>query len=411
MPENEIVVALDVGTTKICAVVGDLDSTGALRLLGMGQSVSEGLRKGVVVDIDAASRNIRSAIDAASRSTGIQINSVVVGVTGEHVSSMASRGATAITHVNREINEHDVQKVMDLARAVSVPAGREIIHVLPRGFTVDGQSGIKQPIGMSGCRLEVETHVIMGASSFLQNVLKSVERAGLLVDQVVLEPVATSEAVLTQAEKELGAVVADIGGGTTDLAVVVDGSVAHSAVIPVGGNHVTNDIAVGLKTSRDEAERLKKEYGCALASMVSDNDLIEVFNLEGDDTRPVMRRAIADIIEPRMQALYTLIRKQLQQHGYQDTLTGLILSGGGSLLSGAPELAHDVLGLPVRIGRPRQLLGQEPALNSPVFATAVGLLVFGAARQVRQRHEESTPAFLQSAWEQFRQWVLRMFGG
>ena len=411
MPENEIIVGLDVGTTKICALVGEVDASGGVQILGVGQSVSEGLRKGVVIDLDAAHRNIRSAVDEASRATGVEINAVVVGVTGEHVTSVTSRGTVTITHASREITEADVNRALDNARSVTVPVGREIIHILPRGFVVDGQDGVRQPVGMSGGKLEVEAHVVTGSSSFIQNVLKSVTLAGLHVDSVVLEPIATSEAVLSDAEKEMGVIVADIGGGTTDLAVVINGSIIHSAVIPVGGNHVTGDLAVGLKTTRDEAERLKKDFGCALVSMVSDNDLVEVRTLDGDRSRSVLRVALADIIEPRMQELFHLIRDDLGRHGYQHALSSLVLSGGGSLLHGAPELAHAVLGLPTRIGRPRNLVGQVEGIDSPIFATAVGLLYFGAARQVRVKEQTSTRRFLGSALEQLRQWLLRFFGG
>lgn len=411
MPENEIVAAVDVGTTKICTVVGDVDSSGVVRILGMGQAPSEGLRKGVVVDIESASRNIRASVDEAARITGVQINQVVVGVTGEHISSVTGRGATTITHANREITEQDVHRVMEMARPAQIAADREIIHVLPRGFAVDGQGGVRQPVGMSGTRLDVETHVITGASAFLQNVLKSVQQAGLQVDTIVLEPVATSEAVLTEEEKEVGVVVADIGGGTTDVAVVVDGAIAHSSVIPVGGNHVTSDLAVGLKTSRAEAERLKKEYGCALVSMATDNELVEMSTLEGENKRPILRRALADIIEPRMQEIFTIIRDDLKQHGFQHSLSGIVLSGGGSLLHGAPELAQETLLLPARIGRPRDVNGKGESLDSPIYATAVGLLYFGAARRYREKHYAHTQGFLANAWGQLRHWLLRIFGG
>ncbi|HET6382442.1 MAG TPA: cell division protein FtsA [Armatimonadota bacterium] len=409
MTQNQIIVALDVGTTKICAIVGDLDSDGNIRVLGMGQSPSEGLRKGVVVDLDATTRDIRAAVTAASGATGVEINSSVVGVTGEHVSSMNSRAVTSITHANREISEHDVQKVLENARSTPVPSGREVIHVLPRGFSVDGQEGVRRPVGMSGCRLEVDTHVITGSSSFLQNVLKCVEHAGLTVDSMVLEPVASCEAVLTPAEKELGVVMIDIGGGTTDVAVVIDGAIAHTSVIPVGGNHVTNDLTVGLKTSRTEAERLKIECGCALASLVAVNDLLNVPSVEGGATRPMTRQAVADIIEPRMQELYHLVREELRRHGFQDTLTSAVLTGGGSLLHGAPELAQEILELPTRVGRPRNLGALE--LESPVYATGIGLLYFAAARQARERQEVSPQHFLARAFDQLRGWFSRLFAG
>jgi cell division protein FtsA len=411
VPDNELVVALDVGTTKICALVAEIDPLGGIHLLGVGQSASAGLRKGIVIDIVTAGANIREAIEAASRVTGIQISSVVVGVTGQHVSCMNVQGAASITHLNKEITEHDVYRVMESARTVSVPAGREVIHLLPRGFAVDGQSGVWQPVGMSGQRLEVETHVITGQSSFLQNVAKSVEQAGLLVETMVLEPIATSEAVLSDSEKELGAVVVDIGGGTTDIAVVIEGAVAYSAVIPVGGNHVTNDLAVGLKTGRAEAERLKKDYGCALASLVADDDLLAIGTVDGSESRSMSRRAIADVIEPRMQELLGLVKQELAKSGFEERLSSAVLSGGGSLLHGTPELAETILALPTRIGRPRRLAKDGAEIDSPVYATAVGLLYFGAARQARVRQEHSTGNFLQNAWEQLRGFFARLVGG
>ncbi|MDQ2731165.1 MAG: cell division protein FtsA, partial [Armatimonadota bacterium] len=316
-----------------------------------------------------------------------------------------------IPHATREITEQNVQRVMEMARPAQIPVDREIIHILPRGFAVDGQGGVRQPVGMSGARLDVETHVITGGSPFLKNVLKSVQQAGLQVDTIVLEPVATSEAVLTEEEKEVGVVVADIGGGTTDVAVVVDGAIAHSSVIPVGGNHVTSDLAVGLKTSRAEAERLKKEYGCALVSMVTGDELVEMSTLEGENKRPILRRALAEIIEPRMQEIYTIIRDDLKQHGFQHSLSGIVLSGGGSLLHGATELAQETLLLPARIGRPRDVDGQAESLDSPIYATAVGLLYFGAARRYREKHYANTQGPIANAWGQLRHWLLRIFGG
>jgi cell division protein FtsA len=325
--------------------------------------------------------------------------------------SMTSRGTTAIIHSNQEITEHDVHRVMEMARSIPIPAGREIIHILPRGFQVDGQSGVRQPVGMSGCKLEVEAHVVMGATSFLQNVTKSVEHAGLTVESLVLEPVASAEAVLTEAEKEVGVALVDIGGGTTDVAIVVDGTVARSAIIPIGGNHVTSDLSMGLKIPRDEAERLKRDYGCALVSMVTDDELIPVESPGSDRYRATSRKAIADIIEPRMQELYSLIKDELQKSGCEYSVTQLVLTGGGSLLHGAPELAETMLDRPTRIGRPRNALGQSDALDSPIFATGVGLLYFGAARRFRRRKEASTQSFLSSAWEHLVGLIARLFGG
>jgi len=410
LSDNQVVVALDIGTTKICAVVGDVDGKGQVQILGVGQSPSQGIRKGVVVDIAAASQSIRAAVESASQSTGVEIGSVVVGVTGDHIEANNTRGVATITHGSREITEQDVQKALESARYTPATAGREVLHVLPRAYTVDGQSGVRHPVGMSGCRLEVETHVVTGATSFLQNVYKAVEGAGLVVELLVLEPLATCEAVLSAGEQEIGALVADIGGGTTDVAVVQDGSVVHSFVIPVGGSHVTNDLAIGLKTSRLEAERLKLDYGCALRSLlVNEDEMLEIRDEENGGSRPITRGAIADIIEPRMQELFRLVREELTRRGYDRSLTTAALSGGGSLLSGACEQAWQVLGVPTHIGRPRCVVDDKHGLRSPIYATAVGLLLYGAARHTTERRTVTTAHFMAKALEQIRLWFSRLF--
>jgi len=381
-------VGLDIGTTKVCTLVAEIEEQGRINIVGVGNSLSHGIRKGVVIDIDSAAQAITDSVDKARAMSGCEITRVVVGVTGEHVASLNSRGVIAITHANREVTEDDVARVHDQSRVIVLPPDREIIHAIPRSYAIDGQGGIRFPVGMSGTRLEVETHIVTGAVTFLQNVAKCVHRAGLEIEATVLEPIATAEAVLLADEKNLGVCIADIGGGTTDIAIFVDGDIYFSSAIPVGGSHVTNDISVGLRASRDESERIKVSEAAALSSLIKPDDVFEVLSLGSDQPRLLPRRILGEIVEPRMQELFSLVKQEILKSGYYNLLpAGIVLSGGGSQLMGAAQLCQAVTGMPTRVGSPRSVGGVADTLHSPVYATAVGLVQYGAHHHQRARSE------------------------
>ncbi len=376
---RECVVGLDIGTTKVCTLVAEVEEHDRINIVGVGTSVSSGIRKGVVIDIDSAAQAIMESVEKARAMSGYEINRVIVGVTGEHVASLNSRGVIAITHANREITEDDLARVHDQSRVIVLPPDREIIHAIPRSYAIDGQNGIRFPVGMSGTRLEVETHIVTGAVTFLQNVAKCVHKAGLEIEATVLEPIATAEAVLLDDEKQLGVAIADIGGGTTDIAIFVDGDIYFSSAIPVGGSHVTRDISVGLRTSYEESERIKLTEAAAAGSLIGPDDVFEVTMLGQDAPRLLPRRILAEIVEPRMNELFALVKQEILKSGYYNLLpAGIVLSGGGSQLAGAAELCQQVTGMPTRVGSPRNVGGVADTLHSPVYATAVGLVQYGA---------------------------------
>ena len=376
---RDCVVGLDIGTTKVCTVVAEIEEPGRISIVGVGNSLSNGIRKGVVIDIDSAAQAIVDSVEKARAMSGYEIHRVVVGVTGEHVASLNSRGVIAITHANREITQDDVERVQDQSRVIVLPPDREIIHAIPRSYSIDGQNGIRYPVGMSGTRLEVETHIVTGAVTFLQNVAKCVHKAGLTIEATVLEPIATAEAVLLQDEKNLGVCIADIGGGTTDIAIFVDGDIYYSSAIPVGGNHVTHDISVGLRASFHESERIKREQAAATAEVMDPDALFEVLSLGSDEPRLLPRRILAEIVEPRMHELFLMVRQEILKSGYYNMLpAGIVLSGGGSQLLGSAELCREVTGMPTRLGSPRDIGGISDDLRSPVYATAIGLVQYGA---------------------------------
>jgi len=373
---SEIVVGLDIGTTKVSAVVGEVDSDG-ITVLGVGNVPCRGLRKGVVSNIDWTVRSIRDAVDAAQTMAGVEIRTVYAGVAGSHIRSQASDGVAAIA--GGEVTRVDLERVLEGARAIPVDADRQILHVLPREYIVDNQDGIRDPIGMSGVRLQVRVNLITAATSCVQNVIRCVERCGLSVADVVLEPLASAEAVLSEDEKEIGVAVIDIGGGTTDLLLYVEGGIAHTSVIPVGGNNVTNDVAAGLRTPMGEAERLKRNFGCALGRMVADEEEVEVPGVGGHAPRKAARRVLSDIIEPRVEEIFALVRKRIEDTGMLEQLSaGAVLTGGAVLLEGMSEFAEEILGMPVRLGYPVGIKGITQLVQGPQFATGVGLVKFGA---------------------------------
>ena len=378
----ELVVGLDVGTTKICAVIAAPRAGGGLDVVGVGAAPSRGLRRGVVVNIDSTVEAIKQAVAEAEQMAGVEVAAVYAGVAGGHIRSVNSRGVVAISGKDREVSQTDVDRAVDAARAINIPQDREIIHVLPQTFMIDDADGVREPIGMSGVRLEVEAHIVTGAVTSVQNVIRSVNRAGLAVQDIVLEPIASSEAVLYHDERELGVVVIDIGGGTTDVALLRDGAIWHTAILPLGGDHITNDIAVGLRTPMADAEDLKKRYGCALTALVPAEETVDVPSVGGRKPRQLSRQVLSEIIQPRVEEIFTLVARDITRAGFSEAATaGVVVTGGTSILHGVPELAESVFDQPVRRGVPGDVGGLADVIRSPIYSTAVGLALYGARRQ------------------------------
>ena len=373
---ENLIVGLDIGTTKICAIVGAMTDDG-LDVVGIGTSPSRGLRKGVVINIESTVNAIRKAIQEAELMAGCEIKSVFAGIAGGHIKGINSQGVIAIK--NREVTTEDVRRVIDAAKALAIPMDREVIHILPQEFIIDDQDGIKEPLGMSGVRLEARVHIVTGAVASAQNIIKSCNKAGVDVGDIVLEQLASSEAVLTPDEKDLGVALIDIGGGTTDIAIFVDGAIKHTSVLSLGGNHLTNDIAVGLRTPTAEAEKIKQISGCCLASMVGKDETIEVPSVGGREPRILSRQLLAEILEPRVEEIFTLVNREIVKSGFEDLIaSGVVLTGGSAILPGMPELAEQIFDLPVRRGKPTDIGGLTDVVNSPIYATGVGLVKYGS---------------------------------
>ncbi|MBN2721056.1 MAG: cell division protein FtsA [Proteobacteria bacterium] len=373
--KERIVVGLDIGTTKICAVVAAVDDSGKCEIVGIGTSPSKGLRKGVVINIDATVDSIKQAVEEAELMAGVPIQGVYAGIAGGHIKGFNSHGVVAVK--TREVTRKDIERVIDAAQAVAMPLDREVIHILPQEYIVDDQDGIKDPLGMSGVRLEARVHIVTGAVTSAQNIVKSCHRAGLDVLDIVLEPLAAAMAVLTEEEKEIGVVMVDIGGGTTDIAIFGNGSIKHSAVLALGGANLTNDLAYGLRTPVTEADKIKRQHGCALIEMVDDDEMVEVQSVGGHKPRKISRRTVAEIVEPRAEEFFDLINRELMRSGHDDKVaSGVVLTGGTVIMPGMPELAEQVFNLPVRRGTPFNIGGLVDVVNSPMYATAVGLVKF-----------------------------------
>ena len=387
--QGEIVVGLDIGTTKVCAVVGEIAEDG-ITILGVGSVPCRGLRKGIVSNIEWTTTSIKEAIESAQTMAGVEIRTVYAGVAGSHIRSQASDGVAAIA--GGEVTRADVERVLEGARAIPVDADRQILHVLPREYIVDAQDGIRDPIGMSGVRLGTKVNLVTAATSCVQNVIRCAERCGLTVADVVLEPLASAEAVLSDDEKEIGAAVIDIGGGTTDILLYVDGGIAHTSVIPVGGNNITSDVAAGLRTPMAEADRLKRLSGCALGRMVGDEEEIEVPGVGGHAPRRTARRVLSDIIEPRVEEIFAVVRKRIEDTGLLEQLSaGVVLTGGAVLLEGMTEFAEEILGMPVRVGFPMGVKGITQLVHGPQYATGVGLVKYGAQAMADAMAREAAP--------------------
>lgn len=379
MGKSDLIVGLDIGTTKICAVVGELTPDG-VDVVGVGASPSTGLRKGVVVNIEQTVQSIKKALEEAELMAGCQIRSVYAGIAGSHIMGFNSHGVIAVK--GGEVTQKDVDRVIDAAKAVAIPLDREVIHTLPQEFIVDDQKGIADPLGMAGVRLEVKVHIVTGAVTSAQNIVRSCHRSGLDVADIVLESLASSKAVLTDEEREIGVALVDIGGGTTDLAIFNNNSIKHTSVLALGGNNLTNDIAYGLRTPMQSAEEVKRAHGCAMADLIKSDELIDVPSVGGRESRKLTRRVLAEICEPRMEEILALIDQELVRSGFKTQIAaGVVLTGGTALIEGMQDLAEQIFDLPVRIGYPRHLGGLHDVINSPKYATAVGLLLYGAEKE------------------------------
>ncbi|MBI5569248.1 MAG: cell division protein FtsA [Desulfomonile tiedjei] len=406
---ENIVVGLDVGTTKVCAIIGEVNDEGMVDIIGLGTAPSRGLRRGVVVNIDHTVASIRKAIDDAELMAGCRAETVYAGISGGHIKGINSHGVIAIK--SREVTAVDVARVIDAARAVAIPTDREVIHILPQEFMVDDQEGIKEPIGMAGVRLEAKVHIVTGAVSAAQNIVRCALRSGLRVSDLVLQQMAAAEAVLSPDERELGVALVDIGGGTTDIAVFSEGAILHTSVISVGGDQLTNDIAVGLRTPMVEAEHIKKKYGCALGSLVDKDETVAVPGVGGRQPRILSRAVLADITEPRMEEILGLARRELDRHSLLSAIaSGIVLTGGSVAIEGVCELAEQLFDIPVRLGYPEGISGLVDVVNSPVYATGVGLVLWGA----RNKGVELVPSYeaggmFERVMGRMRQWFAEAF--
>lgn len=388
MGRKDFVVGLDVGTTKICAVVAQKNADGTPNIIGVGVVPSYGLRKGIVINLESTTDSVIKAVELSEEMSNVEIQSVFAGIAGGHIKSFNSKGTVPITHKDNEITNDDVNRVIGMAKAVAIPIDREVIHTIPQQFIVDGQGCINDPRGMSGVRLEAEVHIVTGAITSAQNIVKGIRRAGFEVEDIVLQPLASSMATLLQEEKDSGVILIDIGGGTTDVVLYLEGSVRHTHVLSVGGDHVTNDIAVGLKIPIGKAEEIKKKFGCARVSMVDQDEEFVLPGVIGRAAAQMNRRQLVEIIEFRMEEILELVKQDIERTSYGEFVSsGIVLTGGTSLLSGIVEMAQDVFGVPVRIGTPRGVTGLVEVLNSPIYSTGVGLAQYGL--QFRERGKES----------------------
>ncbi|HVP38430.1 MAG TPA: cell division protein FtsA [Candidatus Saccharimonadales bacterium] len=402
MGKTRRIAGLDIGTTKICAFVAELNGGTVPRIVGFGQAPSEGMRRGVVVDLEKTVAAIETAVAEAEQQAGCPVREVVAGIAGDHIRSINSRGVVAVARRDNEITQQDVARALEQARAMAIPVDREIIHAIPQQYIVDDQDGVRDPLGMTGVRLEAHVHVITGAVTAARNIVKGISRAGLKVRDLVLEPLASSHATLEPDEKQMGALLMDVGGGTTDVALFYEGGIRHTAILPLGGANVTNDIAIGLRTPFDKAEELKIRHGCALASQVDPSEVVRVPGVGGREAREVGRQVLASMIEPRMEEIFSMALKEVRRNAYFEVVgAGVVLTGGTSLLPGAAELAAQIFQLPVRVGCPRGVEGLPEQASDPRFATGVGLLLHAL-----QEEPEEVPGRLGPRFSGIRQWLV-----
>lgn len=397
-----MIVGLDIGTSKVVAIVANVDGEGVVEIVGIGSHPSRGLKKGVVVNIESTVQSIQRAVEEAELMAGCQIHSVYAGIAGSHIRSINSHGIVAIR--DHEVAQSDVDRVIEAAKAVAIPADQRILHVLPQEFIIDEQEGIREPIGMSGVRLEARVHLVSGAVSAAQNIVKCVKRCGLEVDDIILEQLASSFAVLTDDEKDLGVCIVDIGGGTTDIAVFTDGAIRHTAVIPIAGDQITNDIAVALRTPTQHAEEIKIKYACALTQLASADETIEVPSVGERPPRRLARQTLAEVVEPRVEELLNLVQAELQRSGYEAMLAaGVVLTGGTARMEGLVDLAEEVFHMPVRVGVPQNVRGLAEVVRNPIYATGVGLLYFGGVNRNVRRVDVALGG-VRGVWDRMKTW-------
>ena len=386
--QNRMIVGLDIGTSKVVALVAEVDANGDIEIIGMGSHPSRGMKKGVVVNIESTVQSVQRAIEEAELMAGCQISSVYVGIAGSHVRSLNSHGIVAIK--DGEVIDADLERVLDAAQAVAIPADQKILHILPQEYVIDNQEGIREPLGMSGVRLEAKVHLVTCAVNAAQNIEKCIKRCGLDVDEIILEQVASSYSVLTDDERELGVCMVDIGGGTSDIAIFTEGSIRHTGVIPIAGDQVTNDIAMALRTPTQHAEEIKIKYACALTQLASADETIKVPSVGDRPPRDLSRQSLAEVVEPRYDELFTLVQAELRRSGFEDLIpAGVVLTGGTSKMEGVVELAEEIFHMPVRVGAPTRVKGLTDIVRNPIYATAVGLLEYGAAHSRQSNAKNS----------------------
>ena len=406
--DKRLIVGLDIGTSKISAIVAEIGTDGDVEIIGMGNHVARGMKKGVVINIESTVQSIKRAIEEAELMAGCEIHSVFAGVAGSHISSLNSHGMVAIR--DKEVSTEDLERVMDAAKAVAISTDQKILHVLPQQFLIDDQEGIREPVGMAGVRLEVDVHMVTGAESAVQNIIKCIHRCDLEVDDIILEQLASSYSVLTEDEKELGVCLVDIGGGTTDVAILINGAIRHTRVFPVAGDQVTNDIAVALRTPTKYAEEIKIKYACALRQLTNPEETIEVPSVGDRPPRRLARQVLAEVVEPRYEELFTLIKSELQRSGLEEfCASGVVLTGGSSKMEGAVELAEEVFHMPVRIGIPLEVEGLTDMVKDPRFSTGVGLILFGKQNQEMSAYEFSELKGLAGIISKMKKWFQGNF--
>ncbi len=406
--DRNLIVGLDIGTSKVAAIVGEMKEDGEIEVVGIGTHPSRGLKKGVVVNLEATVQSIQRAIEEAEAMAGCRIQSVYAGIAGSHISSMNSHGIVAIK--DKEVSQSDVDRVIDSARAVAIPADQKILHILPQEFVIDRQEGIKEPIGMSGIRLEARVHIVTGAVSAAQNIEKCIRRCGLEVDDVILEQLASSYAVLAEDEKELGVCLVDIGGGTTDIAVFTDGAIRHTAVIPIAGDQVTNDIAVALRTPAQFAEEIKIKHACALTQLAKLDEAIEVPSIGERPSRQISKLNLAEIVEPRYEELLLLVQAELRRSGFEDLIAaGVVICGGSARVEGLVELAEEIFHMPVRLGLPQYITGLSDVIRNPGYATGVGLLLFGRQHGSHGEKGVLVDVGFKGMWSKMKSWFQGNF--
>lgn len=404
---DNILIGLDIGTSKVVAVVGKTNADGSLEVLGLGSSQSRGLKKGVVVNIDTTVESIKRAVEEAELMAGCPVNSVYCGIAGSHIKSMNSHGIVAIK--DKEVVQADIDRVIDAAKAVAIPADQRVLHILPQEFIIDDQGGVREPLGMAGVRLEAKVHLVTSAVNAVQNIEKCARLSGLQASDIVLEQLASSYAVLTDDEKELGVCMVDIGGGTTDIAIFTGGAIRHTAVIPIAGDQVTNDIAMALRTPTQHAEDIKVKYACALTQLAGPDERIKVPSVGDRAPRDLSRQALAEVVEPRYEELFTLVQSELRRSGFEELISaGVVLTGGSAKMEGVVELAEEIFHMPVRLGTPKGILGLTDAILDPVYSTGVGLLLYGQ-KEFQEKGVSTVNTQNDNIFQRVKQWVKGNF--